>query len=226
MPKVLPIGPNVGVHWTLLRWMPGLDTRLRFVAQIPRGGSLLDLGSAEGGTLRRFARVRPDLRLFAVDIAGQPERYPPGCEFHRADLERDRLPWRDSSMDALTCLHLVEHLRDLRPLMREVSRLLRPGGRAFFETPHPCSLTLPSSGGWFPLNFHDDATHVRLVSPEELARRAAEAGLCPERLCISRNWLFAAAFLVFVFLPTSRKKLTARLHWVGWSACCIVRKPV
>jgi 2-polyprenyl-3-methyl-5-hydroxy-6-metoxy-1,4-benzoquinol methylase len=129
-------------------------------------------------------------------------------------------------MDAVTCLHLVEHLHTLRPLMSEVSRLLRPGGRAFFETPHPRSLTLPGSGGWFPLNFFDDATHVRLVSADELAREAARAGLQPEAMRISRNWLFAASHLVFVFLPTSRKKLTARLHWVGWSACCIARKPV
>jgi SAM-dependent methyltransferase len=212
------------VHWTLLRWLPWLDTRASFLMQIPRGGALLDLGSAEGGTLRRFAALRPDLRLFAVDIAGEPERYPPGCEFCRADLERDRLPWPDASMDAVTCLHLVEHLRELRPLMAEVARLLKPGGRAFFETPHPRSLTLPSSGGWFPLNFHDDATHVRLVSADDLARAAARAGLLPETPRISRNWLFAASFLVFVFLPTSRKKLTARLHWVGWSACCEVRK--
>lgn len=213
------------MHWTLLRWLPWLDTRAQFIARIPRGGALLDLGSAEGGTLRRFAQLRPDLRLFAVDIAGQPERYPPGCEFCRADLERDRLPWPDASMDAVTCLHLVEHLRDLRPLLTEVSRLLRPGGRGFFETPHPCSLTLPRSGGWFPLNFLDDATHVRLVSVEELAREAARAGLQPETPRLSRNRLFAASFLFFVFLPTSRKKLTARLHWVGWSACCIARKP-
>lgn len=214
-----------GVHWTLLRWFPWLDTRARFIAQIPRGGALLDLGSAEGNTLRRFAQLRPDVRLFAVDIAGEPERYPPGCQFCRADLERDRLPWPDGSMDAVTCLHVVEHLRTLQPLMAEVSRLLRPGGRAFFETPHPRSLTLPSSGGWFPLNFHDDATHVGLVSAEELAREAARAGLQPEPARLSRNWLFAASFLALVFLPASRKQFTARLHWVGWSACCLARKP-
>ncbi|MCX8091367.1 MAG: methyltransferase domain-containing protein [Verrucomicrobiae bacterium] len=213
------------MHWTLLRWWPWLDTRAQFVARIPPGGALLDLGSAEGGTLWRLHQLRPDLRLFAVDIAGEPQRYPPGCEFCRADLERQRLPWPDASMDAVTCLHLVEHLHDLGAFMSEVSRLLRPGGAVFVETPHPRSLTLPSSGGWFPLNFHDDATHVRLVSADELTREMIRAGLQPEPPRLSRNWLFAASFLGFVFLPTSRQKLTARLHWVGWSACCVARKP-
>ena len=36
---------------------------------------------------------------------------------------------------------------------------------------------------------------------------------------ISRNWLFAASHLVYQFLPASRQKFTAQVHWVGWSAC-------
>jgi len=35
----------------------------------------------------------------------------------------------------------------------------------------------------------------------------------------------AVAYLAFVFLPESRKKLTARLYWLGWSAFLIVRLP-
>jgi len=42
---------------------------------------------------------------------------------------------------------------------------------------------------------------------------------------ISRNWLFAAAYPVFVFLPPSRKKFTARIHWLGWSAYLIACRP-
>ncbi len=35
----------------------------------------------------------------------------------------------------------------------------------------------------------------------------------------------AVAYLAFVFLPESRKKLTARLYWLGWSAFLIARLP-
>ena len=95
------------MNWAYLRRFPWLDTRARFVARTPQGGALLDLGSSDGETLRHFAELRPDLRLFASDVAGQPDQYPPGCQFHRADLERDRLPWEDQSMDAITCMHLT-----------------------------------------------------------------------------------------------------------------------
>src|SRR5688572_32598739 len=111
------------MNWVYLRHAPWLDTRARFVARTPAAGALLDLGSSDGETLRHFAELRPDLRLFAVDLAGQPENYPPGCQFHRVDLEREKLPWADRSMETITCMHLVEHLSDLTLLMQEAARL-------------------------------------------------------------------------------------------------------
>jgi SAM-dependent methyltransferase len=213
------------MNWAYLRRFPFLDTRAAFVAQVPRDGSLLDLGSSDGETLRHFAELRPDLQIHAVDLADRPEMYPPNCQFHRADLERDRLPWPDSSMDAVTCLHLLEHLHDQTLLLREVARLLKPGGRVYFETPHPKTLALPSLRGAFTLNFYDDPTHVQLVTMGALGQQARQAGLEVVGSGISRNWLFAAAHLIFVFLPPSRKKFTARVHWLGWSACLTAQRP-
>jgi SAM-dependent methyltransferase len=213
------------MNWANLRPFPWLDTRARFVAQSPKSGTLLDLGSSDGETLGHFAELRPDLRLFAADKTGAPEKYPAGCRFHRADFERDRLPWPDGSMDAITCMHLIEHLHDLDLLLREVARLLKPGGRAYFETPHPRTLALPSLRGQFTLNFYDDPTHVQLVTMEALAQQTRSVGMEVECSGTSRNWLFAAAHLMLFFFPPSRKKFTARAHWLGWSAFLIARRP-
>jgi SAM-dependent methyltransferase len=218
------------MNWACLRHFSWLDTRAAFVAGTPPGGTLLDLGSSDGETLRHIAELRPDLRLYAVDIAGVPANYPPGCQFQRADLEHDRLPWADGSMTAITCMHLVEHLRDPAPLMKEAARLLRPGGRIYIETPHPKTLHLPSpqgsGAGTFTLNFYDDPTHVRVVSTGELAGFARDAGLEIVAEGTSRNWLFATSHLLYQFLPASRQKYTARAHWVGWSACLTARRPL
>ena len=218
------------MNWTYLRACAWVDTRARFVSGTPPGGALLDLGSGDGRTLGHMAELRPDLRLFATDLAGAPENCPAGCQFHRGDLERDRLPWAAGSMDAITCLHLVEHLHDLTWLLQEAARLLKPGGRIYFETPHPKSLTLSSlrgpAAGTFPLNFFDDLTHVRLVALGALAHYVRRAGLEVVDSGISRNWLFAAAYPLFVFLPASQQKFTARLHWLGWSACLTARRPL
>src|SRR5882672_2853220 len=188
------------MNWALLRHFPWLDTRARFVAATPTGGALLDLGASDGETLGHFAELRPDLKLFAADREGQPSKYPAGCQFQRADLEREKLKWEDGSMDAITCTHLVEHLTDLTFLMAEAARVLKPGGRVYFETPHPKSLVLSSpkgaAAGTFPLNFFDDCSHVRPVSTGALAHWARNAGLEVLDSGISRNWLFAAAYPV------------------------------
>jgi len=213
------------MNWLCLRPWPWLDTRARFVARVPRNGRLLDLGSSDGETLGHIAQLRPDLRLGAADKFGQPENYPSGCEFHHADFEREPLPWPEASFDAVTCMHVVEHLGDLKNLFREITRVLKAGGRVYFETPHPRTLTLPSAAGQFTLNFHDDPTHVRLVSVAELGRRARAEGLRVGATGISRNWLFAAAHPLFCLLPASRQSFTARVHWLGWSAYLVAQRP-
>jgi len=213
------------MNWALLRLTPWLDTRAWFVSRIPRGGRLLDLGSSDGETLNHMAELRPDLRLMSVDLEGAPERSPAGCEFVRANLETDRLPWPDAVVDAVTCMHLVEHLHELKNLFEEVARLLKPGGRAYFETPHPSTVNWPSAKGIFTLNFYDDPTHVTPVSTERLASASREIGLQPGRPGLSRNWLFAASWPILFFSPASRKRFTARIHWGGWSACLVTEKP-
>jgi SAM-dependent methyltransferase len=213
------------MNWLCLRPWPWLDTRARFVARVPRTGRLLDLGSSDGETLGHLAQLRPDLRLGAADKFGQPENYPRGCEFHRADFERESLPWPEAAFDAVTCMHVVEHLGDLQNLFREIARVLKPGGRVYFETPHPRTLTLPSAAGRFTLNFYDDPTHVRLVRVEDLQGESASCGLQVETTGISRNWLFAAAHPVLRLLPASRQSFTARVHWLGWSAYLIAQRP-
>jgi len=218
------------MNWALLRHFPWLDTRARFAAACPPAGTLVDLGSSDGETLGHIAELRPDLRLFAADKEGRPESYPPGCQFQRADLEREKLPWPDQSMDAITCMHLIEHLNSLASLLTETARLLKPGGRIYFETPHPKTVALSSprgaAAGTFTLNFFDDLTHMRPVVMGALAQQVRGLGLEVVASGTSRNWLFAAAWPLFAFLPPSRKKFTARVHWLGWSAFLIARRPL
>lgn len=214
------------MNWRILRPWPWLDTRARFVARAPWGGRLLDLGASDGETLGHIAELRPDLKLAAADKFGQPENYPPGCEFQRADFEQERLPWSDAVFDTITCMHVVEHLRDPQPLMAEAARVLKPGGRVYFETPHVRTLSLPSAAGRFTLNFYDDPTHTHPVEMPVLAAAARRSELLVEATGTSRNWLFAAAHPLFCVLPESRKKFTARVHWLGWSAYLVARRPL
>lgn len=213
------------MNWRILRNFPWVDTRARFVSKTPRNGSLLDIGASDGETLNHFHELRPDLKSFATDIAGAPEKYPVGTQFHRGDIERDSLPWPDNSFDSITCMHLVEHLRDHSLLFSEISRLLKLGGRVYFETPHPKTLKLPSAKGQFTVNFFDDPTHVDVVTANRLAELCAANSLRAAKSGISRNLIFAAAWPPYFFRSPSKQRFTALTHWIGWSAYLIAEKP-
>ncbi len=216
------------MNWKYLRPFPWVDTRARFVAGTPIGGALLDLGSSTGETLGHIHQLRPDLRLRAFDLHGAPEAYPPGCEYQRGDLERTPFQWPEASMDAVTCMQVIEHLRDLTHLIQETKRVLKPGARVFFETPHPRTLTLSScpgpAAGTFCMNFADASCHTRLVPMGLLAEYLRDAGFEILNSGTSRNWVFAAAYPLLAFFPASRRKFTSQTHWLGWSAFLIARK--
>jgi SAM-dependent methyltransferase len=218
------------VNWRFLRFAPWLDTRARFVASIPRAGRLLDLGSSDGGTLKHIAELRPDLELCSSDIAGAPENYPTGTEFKRTDFDACPLPWPDHYFDAVTCMHVVEHLQRPYYLIAESSRVLRPDGRIYIETPHPKSTTLKSAhgegAGQVTVNFHDDPTHVKPVPVESLQGWMRESGLLAIRSGTSRNLIFSAVFpLYLVARSTSRRRYVAQLHFTGWSTFVVGAKP-
>ena len=163
------------MNWSRWRSIPWVDTRARFVASVKPGGKLLDLGSSDGGTLRHFAELRPDLSFASADIAGLPETYPRGTDFRRANFDTDRLPWPDGSFDAVTCMHVVEHLQNPQHILSEAARVLKPDGLLYVETPHPKSVSLRSAVGHgteqVTVNFYDDPTHFgRPHSPQSLYR--------------------------------------------------------
>lgn len=47
-----------------------------------------------------------------------------------------RMPYRDASFDVVLCSHVLEHVEDDRAGIREVARVLRPGGWAVIMVPY------------------------------------------------------------------------------------------
>ena len=73
-------------------------------------------------------------------------------EVKRADLEVERFPYEDCSVDFVFSKSVIEHLSNPLHAMSESNRILRDGGRAVFMTPSW------KHNSWGP--FYLDHTHV------------------------------------------------------------------
>lgn len=98
-----------------------------FAIGLPRGARVLDLATGNGAVLRRFAGVRPDLKLTGVDSAPTLPAAPHGIAL-KPNVAIEDLPFADGAFAAVTSQFGIEY-GEIGPVAAEIGRVLRPGGR-------------------------------------------------------------------------------------------------
>ncbi|HEY8023244.1 MAG TPA: class I SAM-dependent methyltransferase [Burkholderiaceae bacterium] len=103
-----------------------------------------------------------------------------GLDARRADALQALRSIPDASMAIVSAFHVVEHIPfdDVRTLISEAMRVLKPGGLLILETPNPENLVVGSS------LFYQDPTHLRPLPPELLRFAVEHAGF--ERHIVAR----------------------------------------
>lgn len=94
--------------------------------RLPEGARVLDLGSREGS----FADGAYPVRVVRLDI-GAPQRAP--SKFVQADAAR--LPFAARTFDAVILNHSLEHIREWKPALQEIGRVVRRDGAVFVSVP-------------------------------------------------------------------------------------------
>ncbi len=156
---------------------------------------VLDAGCGTGGTTIRLERYG---RVVGVDLAWealQPAATR-GLDGHLVRGSVERLPFRDSTFDAVTSFEVIYHLGvgDDRRAFAELRRVLRSGGILLLRLP---------AHDWLR-GAHDRLVHTRhRYDRSEVGAKLADAGFRVERL----SWANSA-----LFVPAAAKRLLEGLQ--------------
>jgi SAM-dependent methyltransferase len=119
---------------------------LPLVAQHLEGARrVLDVGCGEGQVARRIAQLGAEV------VGVDPTAAQIGVARHRGGPPRyirasaRQLPFLDQTFDAVVVCMALEHVDPFEPAIREIARVLTPGGRLLLFLVHPL-LQTPGSG--------------------------------------------------------------------------------
>ena len=132
-------------EWTGERYIPEIAGEIRLehmhryliARELSHGKRVLDIASGEGYGSAMLAAVAE--HVFGVDIAASAiadasTRYAlPNIEFRTGSC--DAIPLPDSSVDVVVSFETIEHIERHNEMMREVRRVMRPGGLLIISSP-------------------------------------------------------------------------------------------
>ena len=130
-----------------------LYRNLRWLPPLPRGARILDLGCSTGeflAELGRFGWERHGVDVSTSAAGIGHDLY--GLELHAGRM--DGLDFPNAHFDAVICWHTFEHLYDPKLYLREIARVLKPGG--YFV------MALPNAGCWQQRVFGGSWYHLHL----------------------------------------------------------------
>ena len=178
---------------------------------------LLDVGAGEGYFAQRARQLGHHVE--ACDVAPSAFRVP-DVPFHRADLN-ERIPLPDGSFDCAVAIEVIEHVENHTRFVRELLRIVRPGGTAIITTPNV--LSIPARWHLLLYGYSDAARtpldpaardyylqHINPISLPELLFLAERFG--GELVALETNrWRRSAVFFWPLLYPFLALLLRAKL---------------
>ena len=141
----------------------------------PRSGErALDVACGPG--IVTGALERAGLLVAGIDLTREMirEAVPRGGRYVQGNVER--LPFAGSSFDVAVCRNACHHFSEPQTVLREIARVLRPGGRAIVED--MCAPEEPQARDYQEtIEKLRDVSHVKTLTLGEFADLAAGAGL-------------------------------------------------
>lgn len=179
----------------------------------------LDIGAGSGDLLSLLRKNWPAMQAFACDY--HIERFAlSDVPITQLDLNTHPLPYPDGSFDLVTCSEVLEHVENYRAVLREIRRVLKPGGLMVITTPNVLNMKsrlrylvcgFANLFGPLPVKNQDrfhTSGHVTPIPYFYLAHALLDCDFCNLQLDTDRLQS-SSRLLNILFAP---------LLWLGWKS--------
>ena len=130
---------------------------------------IVEIGCSSGFLLKDLVKAFPLATVIGVDVVKEPlyrlAENLPGVPLMRFDLLK--CPLTDNIADAIVMLNVLEHIEDDVGALKNVFKLLKPGGYLILEVP---------AGTYLYDSYDAELCHFRRYSASELNQKLAEVG--------------------------------------------------
>jgi SAM-dependent methyltransferase len=187
--------------------------RIASVLEVTPEMRVLDLGCGVGHLVGWLTRHAP-ARYHGIDLSMNSVR----AARHSTDLsevsvgDAARLPFRDASYDRVVCNGAAHHLPDLRTVLGEIRRVLRPAGRLVLHEPVDSPVTGAIRRTLFrrsPYESPADLSQKHEFTRAMVERALRDAGFV-EVTAVAHDFLAYPLSGMYMELPWSRSRRAIR----------------
>ena len=152
--------------------------------EINQKGVMLDVGCGEGRHIFGIMQDYPLMKCIGLDMDNESlEKAEEGYEYFKSISEAGvqflkgsaySLPFPDESIDLIVCSEVLEHLHEYNDAVKEIHRVLKPGGKFYASVP----ATWPEKICWKLSKEYQNQPggHLRIFSQSGLISEIKESG--------------------------------------------------
>ena len=154
---------------------------LQLIPDLTRDGiEILEVGCAAGGTLYVLRSENPSAKLYGIEInSGATRIASMFAEVENIDVEKIAPDHWQEKFDYIICGDVIEHLVDPWTAIRNMRKMLKPGGHLLASIPNVANIVVIErllNGHW---DYKDagilDRTHLRFFTMESIVKMVQSA---------------------------------------------------
>ena len=147
-------------------------------------GTMLDVGCGEGRHIFGIMQNYPEMKCIGLDMDDDSlEKAEEGYEFFESISNAGAeflkgsaysLPFQNNSLDLIVCSEVLEHLHQYNDAVKEIHRVLKPGGKFYASVP----ASWPEKICWALSKDYQNQPggHLRIFNQSKLVSEISDAG--------------------------------------------------